>query len=142
MRITPSVLTVNRLDTIFEFALHNGLFVESCDILTSPSMMRMELLPKNLVNEVINKLVMFANNHNLSNNIKVSYSRDDANKKQLVANRLYEYVHFLQNMETPKDVESERLKLVAFVKAFETVRGNNILEYAPELTDFLRSYGY
>jgi N-glycosylase/DNA lyase len=60
----------------------------------------------------------------------------------VIADIIFEYKHFLETCTAPANLEEDRYNLVKFLKAFESNRNNNILNYLPEYEEFLRSYGY
>ena len=61
---------------------------------------------------------------------------------QIIANAIFEYRDFIQGYTVLENTEQLRHELVGFIKTFETIRQNSILDYAPEYADFLRHYGY
>lgn len=142
LRITPTIFSIYYLDELVQYMVDNDLTAESCNILTNPTWLRCELLPEDLRKETISKLYAVARKNNL---VKGNLTVDTRNKnlmRDVQANVLYEYIAFLENYEVPVDVEAERAKLVSRLQTYETVRGNRILEHAPEFEPFLRSYGY
>lgn len=143
LRITPSILTIGHIDMLVEFMIQNSIIAESCNLLQDPSCLRIELLPKKLVDHVIDKINNIIEKYQL---IKPAQSlvnrRNDNIKNQVIADVVFEYKHLLENMVEPEDVENQRHDTVKFIKAFESIRNNNILDYLPEYEEFLRSYGY
>jgi hypothetical protein len=76
-----------------------------------------------------------------SNEIIVNQRRDDL-VDPVITQVIFEYKYLLENLIVPDNVEEERYKLVNYLKAFEQVHNNTILDYLPEYEEFLRSYGY
>lgn len=143
LRITPTIFSIYHLDTLFEFMINNSIIAESCDILYEPSWLRIELLPPNLIAIALEKLNAVINKYQLtnSNQVIINRRRDDL-IDPVITSILFEYKHFLENYQVPTDVDEERHNLVKFIKAFESLRNNTILDYLPEYEEFLRQYGY
>jgi hypothetical protein len=102
----------------------------------------MELLPDNLVNEVLNKLKKLVVKYNLLKPDQIINRRREDLIDPVIAAVLFEYIEFFEKFNAPDDLEDQRKNLVKFLKSFESIHGNNILEYLPEYEEFLRSYGY
>jgi hypothetical protein len=143
LRITPSVFSVYHLDTVFKFMLDNSIIAESSSILWEPSCLRMELLPRDIIAQIVKKIDILIDQYNLkqTNELTVNRRHRDMTSK-VITDEIYEYKNFLETIEYPENLEQERHKLVKFTKAFEQLRGNSILEVLPEYEEFLRSYGY
>jgi MoaA/NifB/PqqE/SkfB family radical SAM enzyme len=141
LRITPTVFTISELDLMAQFMIDNNLTAESCNILTNPSMLRMELMPQNIREDIIAKLENIVVKYDLkhSNNINI---RNKYKINETIANTILEYLQFLKEYNLPDNAEEERFKLVRWVKAFEIVHKNRITDYAPQYTEFLTHYGY
>jgi hypothetical protein len=120
----------------------NTITAESCCILSRPSVLRMELLPENLRKIAIQKLIAVAERNNMSRYDQNPDTRNPALFNVILSNVTYGYIDFLTNMLPPDNVEEERGNLIKFLKGFELLRNNSILDYAPEFKDFLESYGY
>jgi len=143
LRITPSILSIFHLDSIFKFMLDNKVTAESCDILHTPSCLRIELLPLELRQEIIAGIDQLIDNHGLSepNEVIVNRRREDLTDP-VISSIIFEYQNFLRTYEAPTNVDEERSNLVKFLQAFENLRNNNILTYLPNYEEFLRSHGY
>jgi hypothetical protein len=143
LRITPNILSIYHLDTIFELMLDQQVIAESCNILHDPSCLRIELLPKDLIEACLNKINQVIQTHRLVKNGQtiINRRREDL-VDPVIAQVIFEYKHLLENIVVPADVEIERYNLVKYLKAFEQVHKNTILDYLPEYEEFLRSYGY
>ena len=143
LRITPSILSIYHIDTIFEFMLDNSIIAESCNILQDPSCLRIELLPKNIANQILDKINKLIDTYKLLENSEVIVNRRREDLiEPVIKNVIFEYKHLLENYQAPENVEEERYNLVKFIKSFESLRNNTILDYLPEYEEFLRSYGY
>ena len=55
---------------------------------------------------------------------------------------IFEYKHLLENYISDYKELNLGGELVAFLKAFEAIRNNSVLDYLPDYEEFLRSYGY
>lgn len=143
LRITPTIFTIFQLDTVFEFMISKVVTAESCNILWEPSCLRIELLPPNLLNKTLEKLNAIIDKHQITPNEKLIINRrSDDLVVPVISDLIFEYKRFLETYTTPDNVEDERYNLVKFVKAYESLRHNSILDYLPEYEEFLRIYGY
>jgi radical SAM protein with 4Fe4S-binding SPASM domain len=143
LRITPNILSIYHIDSIFEFMLTNKIIAESCNILSEPTCLRVELLPDDLRQKILNKINKLIVDYKLSktDEVIVNRRRDDL-IYPVITSVIYEYKTLLENYQTPENVEEERYNLIRFIKGFESLRNNKILNYLPEYEEFLRSYGY
>ena len=143
LRITPNVFSIYHLDTIFDFMLAEKITAESCNILHDPSCLRIELLPKEIITECMNKINRVIQKYQLvkDQQVIINRRREDL-VDPVITQVIFEYQHLLENLVVPTDVEQERSNLVKYIRAFEQVHENTILDYLPEYEKFLRSYGY
>lgn len=140
-RITPNVFTIYEFDELARFLFEINLPAESCNILYKPECLRIELMPDDIRQETVAKLQTLVNDMQLKFSDIYNVRRSDLSYASL-ANTTLEYLNFVKTFQTPPDVEQHRRDLVLFLKSFEAVHHNNILDYAPRYKDFLRSYGY
>ena len=141
LRITPTVFSIYEIDQLFEFMIANNVIAESCNILYDPACLRVELLPEDIRAEIKQKLAKLIHNYNLNYSEIVNVRRADQ-IDQVVANVILDYYKFISNYQIPTDAEQSRLDLVHFVKSFEKIRGNSIVDHLPRYEKFLRHYGY
>ena len=141
LRITPTVFTISEFDLIAQYMIDNNLIAESCNILTDPSILRMELMPQNIREDIIAKLENIVTKYDLQHSPHVNV-RNKYKINETIANTILEYLQFLKEYSLPDNVESERQKLVRWVKAFEIIHKNRITDYAPQYREFLTHYGY
>lgn len=143
LRITPSILSIYHLDTIFELMILEKITAESCNILTEPNCLRIELLPKELLAKCVEKINQVIQKHQLvePSQVIVNQRREDL-IDPVISQIIFEYRNLLENIVAPADTELERYNLVKYLRAFEQVHNNTILDYLPEYEEFLRSYGY
>lgn len=139
IRITPTVLSIWHLDTIYRFASENNIAVESCNFLNNPDFMRPSVLPKSHRDIVTNKLKTLVQSLNTNTDTKIINTRDPHQAQSQISEDAVSYINYLENQPD----ESYRLTdLVRYLKLLEKVRGNNILDYLPEYENILRSAGY
>jgi hypothetical protein len=109
LRITPNIFTIGHIDTVFEFMLENSIIAESCNVLQNPSCLRIELLPKKLVDAIINKINKIIEKYNLIKPTQWVVNRRNNNVKHLViSDIIFEYKNLLETMLAPENVEEER----------------------------------
>lgn len=143
LRITPNIFSIYHLDTVFKFMLDEKITAESCNILSDPSCLRIELLPKELIKQCLDKFDHIIQTYQLAPSDKVIVNRRNDNFiDPVIAQIIFEYKHLLENYIIPNNIEEERYNLVKFTRAFEQLRNNSILDHLPEYEEFLRSYGY
>ena len=148
LRITPNILTVLHLDQMFEFMLVNNITAESCNVLHEPNCLRFELLPPQLLQDALDRICAVISHYNLKENAQIINRRDSNRNTEIITNVIFEYKNLFENYLTnyvslvPIDLEQQRYSLVEFIKAFESIRANSILEVLPEYEEFLRRYRY
>jgi pyruvate-formate lyase-activating enzyme len=140
LRITPNLFTISELDRVFEFMIEYDIIAESCNILHQPRCLRMELMPEDIRQETIVKLQAIVNRLG-DYEPQVNTRRSDLSQ-QIIAQLATEYLQFVTTYTRPADAEESLQELVRFLKSFETLRGNSILDYAPRYKNFLRHIGY
>jgi hypothetical protein len=103
----------------------------------------MELLPTDLRQQILSKINNVIEKHQLvkSGNVIINRRRTDI-INPVISAVIFEYKEFLENYLTPTNIEEERKNLTRFIRAYEDLHQNNILEHLPEYEEFLRSYGY
>jgi MoaA/NifB/PqqE/SkfB family radical SAM enzyme len=142
LRITPNIFSIYRITDLFEYMIKNNIIAESCNILSDPSCLRIELLPLSLRTRILNSIDELIIRHGMVKEKTILNRRRDDLIKPVIVDLVYEYQQLLKNIIEPDDADLERHKLVEFIKSFESIRGNGILKYLPEYEEFLRSYGY
>jgi len=137
-RITPTLLTINELTSVYEFAYANGIAVESCNFLTEPKILRPGVLPKEHINRAVAKLKDWVNGKD--NDVSsVVNTRNPTYAKDQVVQDAKSYIKWLEEAPDETDMQTN---LVTFLKKIESNRKNSILEYLPEYEEFLRTAGY
>ena len=139
LRITPSLLTVTDLHTVFAFCIEHDLIAESCHILQDPKFLRMEYLPDYLREQAIQSLENLLDNNTTT---FVTNIRDKRQNYKVTQNSLKGYIKFLKGIVEPEDLEVTMQSFVKYLQAFESLRHNSLRECNPELADWLGKYGY
>lgn len=138
LRTTPSVLTVGKLLSVYEYAWHKNIAVESCNFLVDPKFMQPSVLPVVYRENIISKMDQWISEHN-SDSETIVNTRDPGSAQQQIVQDLQSYVNYLKN----EPDNSNRLPdLVAFLKKLESGRGNSIIHYLPEYEELFRTAGY
>ena len=140
LRITPNLFTISELDQVFEFMIEYDIIAESCNILHQPRCLRMELMPDDIRQETVTKLQAIVDRVG-SYTPQINTRRSDLSQ-QIIAQLANEFLDFVTTYTEPADAEESLAELVSFLKSFESIRNNTILDYAPRYTDFLRRIGY
>lgn len=139
LRITPTVLSIWHLDTIYRFALDHEIAIESCNFLESPEFMRPSVLPKEYRTRTIEKMKSLIDTIDGCPQEQIVNTRDPNNARHQILQDVQSYVNYLEQ----QDYETYRLPdLVAYLKKLESSRNNSILNYLPEYENLLRSAGY
>jgi hypothetical protein len=139
LRITPTWITVENIDEVFEYAYTNGLGVESCNFLDSPKFMRMSVLPCNLRDKAIARLETWINSKPRQNSTTIINSRHPDTLHQQALEDATSYMTYLKNAPYEPELLPE---LIEFLKVIEPGRNISILNYKPHYAEFLRSNGY
>lgn len=138
LRTTPTVLSVGKLITVYDFAWQHNIAVESCNFLNRPEFMRPSVLPMEHRHNIIEQMQQWIDSRD-SNHQTIVNIRDPNVAGQQIVQDLKSYVNYLKN----EPDESYRAgELVAFLKRIESARGNTILDYLPEYEQFFRAAGY
>jgi MoaA/NifB/PqqE/SkfB family radical SAM enzyme len=141
LRITPNIFTMYYIDQLVEFMFEHQVIAESCNILFKPSVLRIELMPEDLRQQTMVKLKNILDKYTAKDS-KVLNVRNKEFIADVIINVANDYLNVLHNLTIPDDVEDQRHKLVTFLKSWEQLRNNSILDHAPEYEPFLRLYGY
>jgi len=139
LRITPTVLSIWHLDTVYEFASEQGIAVESCNFLNDPVFMRPSVLPRSWRDRVIEKLQSWIDSQEQDTGSPIINTRNPDFARQQVIEDAKSYVAYLEQQPD----ESDRLPaLVSYLQTMENNRKNSVLDYLPEYEELLRSAGY
>ncbi len=141
LRITPSVLSVMNVDSVFNFMIENNITAESCNILDNPNCLRIEYLPDDLRKKSIQSIEQVIKKHQIQPTWKLVNIRSDDTHIS-ISNTIYEYLDFLKNYKTPTDVDEVRPLTARFLNGFDKLRKNNLWQYNTDLAKYLEAYGY
>lgn len=137
-RTTPTILTVGKLLSVYDYAWDHRIAIESCNFLSRPEFLRPSVLPMEHRNTIIQHMESWIAERN-ENASTIVNTRDPNVAKQQVVQDLQSYVNYLKNQPD----ESHRLpQLVEFLKRLDAHRGNSVLTYLPEYEELFRSAGY
>jgi sulfatase maturation enzyme AslB (radical SAM superfamily) len=138
LRITPTVLSIWHLDSLYRYAMMHNINVESCNFLYEPAFMRPSVLPPDLRVQVQQRLrSVLPPGTDIST--PVINTRDPTQAQQQIVQDVLSYCHYLDD---EPDLSHLMPDLVAYLRRLEKHRGNSILHYLPEYETVLRSAGY
>lgn len=139
IRITPTMLTVLHLDSVYQFAMEEGISVESCNFLNDPAFLRPSVLPVEYRKVVIDKLESWIEQQTVHDTTKIINTRHPNLAAAQCVQDAVSYVEYLHNEQD----ESYRLPdLIRYLKTMEQSRKNSVLDYLPEYEELFRSAGY
>ena len=137
-RTTPTILTIDGLLSVYEYAWNRSIAIESCNFLDQPECMRPSVLPKNYRQLTIDRMIDWIDKHNIGGQTIVNIRDPNVSQQQIVQD-LQSYVHYLKRAPD----ESFRLpELMSYLKRIESSRGNSIVTYLPQYEELFRSAGY
>ena len=140
IRTTPTILSISKLHTIYEYAWNNLVNVESCNFLHRPEFMRASVLPGQYRQQAIDSMKNWINSKDVP-----------GADEQLVNTRHPDFVHvqllqdaisYIRYLEDEPDESSLLPDLVNYLKLLESNRQNSVLDYLPEYEELFRSAGY
>ena len=138
IRITPTCLSIHELLTVYNYAWHKSIAVESCDFINEPAHLRPSVLPPAYRVPIVNAMRKWVLDRKNSCEQIVNI-RDPNQAQQQIVQDLESYVNYLDN----EPDESYRLTdLVQYLKKLESNRHNSVLDYLPQYEDLFRSAGY
>jgi sulfatase maturation enzyme AslB (radical SAM superfamily) len=138
-RITPTVLSISNLLSVYDMAWQHNIAVESCNFLQDPDHMRPGVLPKDMRDSIVSAMKNWIVQHPIALPDHVINTRDPNIAQTQMVQDLQSYVNYLENSQD----ESHRLPdLIAYLKKLEGNRNNSILTYLPEYEELFRSAGY
>lgn len=139
LRPTPTCLTVHDLSTVYEYAWHNNLAVESCNFIDRPAHMRISVLPKAQREQACHTLRNWIQQHPVGTVDQIINTRDPNMAQKQIVQDANSYLSYLESAPD----ESYRLPdLMSYLKILESNRGNKILQYLPQYEQLFRSQGY
>ena len=137
-RTTPTILTINHLLGVYQYAWDRSISIESCNFLDRPECMRPSVLPMSHRRPIIDRMESWIAEHGTDSNTIVNI-RDPSVAQQQIVQDLQSYVNYLKR----ESDESFRLpELMTYLKRIEAGRSNSILTYLPEYEELFRTAGY
>lgn len=139
LRITPSCLTVHDIDTVYDYAWQNKLSVESCNFLSSPEFLKINVLPVDVRQQIAQRIGHWIETHPDNSQEAVINTRNPETIHSQIVQDAKSYLNYVESAQD----ESHRLPdLVDYLKLLESNRGNSILTYLPQYEKLFRSAGY
>lgn len=139
IRSTPTFLSIGRIVPLYEFALKNHIGIESCNFLSEPEYLKINLLPKDLRTKIIEDMYKFLNTHKTHNENKILNVRNPSTIKDYICQDLESYINYLEH-EPYND--SQYKNFINFIKKIEDSRKLKLINFLPEYEKFFRSIGY
>lgn len=140
IRTTPTILSIFRLTTIYDYAWDNQLAIESCNFIVNPDFMRPAVLPSSYRVQARNKLQEWLDqkNMNISSQQIINIRHPDFVHQQI----LQDLQSYIQYLDEEPDLSDLLPNLIRYLKIMENSRGNCVLDYLPEYEELFRSAGY
>jgi radical SAM protein with 4Fe4S-binding SPASM domain len=142
LRITPSILSVLNMDSLFKFMVEWGVGAESCNILDNPNCLRIEYLTEDLREKAITRIEDVIVELNIKPENKLINIRGKDTIDQSISNTVYEYLEFLTTYNIPEDTATVRPITARFLNGFDKLRGNSLWQYNTDLAEYLTLHGY
>jgi hypothetical protein len=137
-RTTPTILTIDSLLSVYQYAWDHGIAIESCNFLDKPEVMRPSVMPMAHRLSIVNRMTAWIADRDLNVQTIVN-TRDPNVAKQQIVQDLQSYVQYLKHQPD----ESFRLpELMTYLKRIESGRGNSVLTYLPQYEELFRTAGY
>jgi len=137
-RTTPTILTIDSLLSVYQYAWDHGIAIESCNFLDKPEVMRPSVMPmvdRLSIIDRMNDWITIRDNHDQT----IVNTRDPSVAKQQIIQDLQSYVEYLKH----EPDESFRLpELMTYLKRIEFGRKNSVLTYLPQYEKLFRTAGY
>lgn len=137
-RITPTLLTIPKLLSVYQDAWEHNIAVESCNFLQRPEFLRPNVLPVEYRKKYADQIQQWIDQY-YTDSAAVVNIRNPSTVKNYLLQDLQSYINYL----TQEVDESYRLPdTVKFLKILESSRGNSVFDYLPEYEQLFRSAGY
>lgn len=98
-------------------------------------------MPEPIRNTTLAKINQVIDRYQLEKTDQTNIRRSDI-ISDVIANVIIDYRNFIRDYQPLLETEQLRTQLVTFIKAFESLRNNSILDHVPEYRNFLKDYGY
>lgn len=140
IRTTPTVLTISRLHTIWDYAWNSGTAIESCNFIERPEFMRPSVLPLSFRRQARQKLQSWIDNLGITiESQQVVNIRNPDFVHQQILQDARSYVRYLDDAPDESHLLPD---LVNYLRTMDQHRGNSILDYLPEYEELFRTAGY
>ena len=139
IRITPTILTIDRLSQVYQFALEHDTSIESCNFLYRPRFMRATVLPQHLRHEAADRLAGWIAQHQQGPQQQIINTRSPDLSRAAVLQDASSYVHYLRTAPDETELLPE---LAAYLTDMDRLRGLDLAHYLPEHAELLRTHGY
>ena len=140
LRVTPTVLTVHKLLSVYDFAMTHQVVIEACNFLADPGFMRMSLLPMDVRRVIVADMRDWIARHDHDSKLDLEINSRNASRfRTSLCQDLDSYCRYLEN---ESDNSDQLGQLVDYLKRLETIRNNSVLDYLPEYESIFRSHGY
>lgn len=143
LRPTPTLFTVGYLDTLVDYMMETGLHSETCQVLTRPNCMQVQVMPRPLRDWAVSRLEASLARHGLRDcaDPRVVNTRVPEAQPANIANDIVSYINILKYEPVIDDLETIT-ELKGILQGFEQLRGNSIRESAPEFREWLDEIGF
>lgn len=140
IRVTPTILTIGQIQTVYDFALEHGVSVESCNFLERPEYLKPSVLPLESRRPIIDDLKHW-----------IQTKSDFLNQEQVINTRhpdlvcsqiVQDAISYLNYLEDQPDDSYRLPDLVRYLKKLDQNRNISVLDYLPEYEKLFRSAGY
>lgn len=138
LRTTPTILSVAKLLSVYDFAWQHGVAVESCNFLSRPAHLKASVLPAEYRTEIIGEMKQWMEQHPATG-ATVTNIRNPSVVQTQITQDLQSYINYLENAPDDSALLPD---LVEYLKMLESSRGNCILTYLPEYEELFRTAGY
>ena len=139
IRTTPTIFSISRLLSVYEFAWQHKITVESCNFLQNPQFMKIDLLSHAHRQPIIDQLSGWNNAHRPRQSSTLVNTRNPETYQIALCQDLDSYCRYLESV--PEN-HTQWPNLIDFVKRLEGRRRNSILDYIPEYESIFRAHGY
>ena len=138
LRTTPTILTVSKLLSVYDFAWQHRVAVESCNFLNKPEHMRVSVLPLSYRTSIVKDMKQWLTQHPAAGET-VTNIRDPSVVHTQITQDLRSYINYIEKAPDESDCLPA---LGQYLKLLESSRGNSILTYLPEYEELFRTAGY
>lgn len=138
IRITPTWLSIGHLLTVYDYAWHHQITVESCNFLEEPVFLKPNVLPDQYRSIIIDQLNDWIQSHQST----VTVSSNTRNPNFYQATLVHDLASYCRYLENEADLSHCMPQAVDFIQRLEKARKNCILDVLPEYESLLSAHGY